>query len=747
MFHGDSVLTSTSQGSYVKVEHSGIAPTTEVTVTSRRGGWREELRRKYSTPLDETGYGCKPDRDVKSVSWQGSSGSSREPLRGDNRNSDGRKGSFDIHISYNYPGGKVQTNYSPSQKCSGYGLYYPVARKDTWAEPVDAMSNQSRSNSNSTSSLSTRQSQECIVQPMGSQEKVSQSQSNWSRSSTQDYPSSRMSQENVSYSRRSKDGALQSQEDVWSPTYSSARSHTWDSSKFASRAGKGTGDSVPRSLTTSSLSKMRTKGLEYSPPDSVPLSSVGSNLKPTRYSVSSSTSNLPQNVSPTRLIQYAPPHTALSAQRSAKSTSADNLQNAGSLSVHRSSLTGQKSGYALSGSRVKDYHEPNIPGRTFVVRIGDKVTVSPPSGPVTQTTCTNPVSINNTCSFGTTFALTRAPSGKSFDSRKNAQLPVSERKKQFEGAVRKDEVQQSPSSSGSYEMSTSTKRYKTEIEKLQSLGKIGDIVKRVQHFEVSNSSSSESGTPPPTNYNEKTPPPHELHITTVSPVYSPTHRQQSQTGARQQQPPMSSPLNQQSPPRILDQQVLQPQQHPPIQQPAIKVRKIATERYQPHGSPSNSRPNSTGTNVPVKVYLPQSTSAPSSPTVEETKGFEDAGLRSGSKCLMDTNGMSTSMINPPVRMDSVEGTFLSTENVSSSSLNSNNRPTRKVSYLTAVNAPICKQGKGENSSKLNSLFVYVYIYSYMRVYVFIYVFTWNCLLLAKLSSVLNLGMCLKYLVT
>ncbi|XP_064613570.1 uncharacterized protein LOC135477414 isoform X3 [Liolophura sinensis] len=689
MFHSDGGLISASQGSYVKVEHAGIAPTTEVTVTSRRGGWREELRRKYSTPLDETGYGCKPDRDIKSVSWQGSSGSPREPLRGDSRNSNGRKGSFDIRISYNYPSGKAQTNYSPSQKSADYGLYYPVVRKDLWAEPADTVSNQSRSNSNSMSSLSARQSQECVVQPLGSQEKLGQSQSSWTRSGTQDYPSLRLSQENMSYSRRSKDGALQSQEDVWSSPYSSARSHTWDSSKFASRTGKGASDSVPRSLTTSSLSKMRTKGMEYSPPDSTPLSSVGSNMKPVRYSVSSSTSNLPQNVSPTRLIQYAPPHTALSSQRSAKSTSADNLQNAGSLSVHRSSLGGQKSGYAVTGSRIKDYHEPNIPGRTFVVRIGDKVTVSPPSGPVTQTSCTNPVSMNNTCSFGTTFALTRAPSGKSFESRKNAQLPVSERKKQFEGTVRKEEVQQATASSGSYEMSTSTKRYKTEIEKLQSLGKIGDIVKRVQHFEVSNSSSSESGTPPPPNYSEKTPPPHEIHITTVPPMYSPTHRQQSQIGTRQQeQQQVPSPIPQQSPAQTQQQQQ---QQHPPVQQPAIKVRKISTERYQPPGSPSNSRPDSTGTNVPVRVCLPQSTSAPSSPTVEEAKGFEDAALRSGSKCLMDTNGMSTSMINPPLRMDSVEGTFLSTENVSSSSLNSNNRPTRKVSYLTAVNAPICKQ--------------------------------------------------------
>lgn len=110
------------------------------------------------------------------------------------------------------------------------------------------------------------------------------------------------------------------------------------------------------------------------------------------------------------------------------------------------------------------YEHPNQTSgtRTFIVKINDNGNESENDENQNQ----------NRNSYGTAFALTRSPHSTSIEIKAKERPRVSQRKKQFE--------------TGQIENSGSTpniNRYKTEIQKITSLGKFNSVSARLQNFE------------------------------------------------------------------------------------------------------------------------------------------------------------------------------------------------------------------------------------------------------------------------
>ncbi|XP_063420974.1 rho GTPase-activating protein 21-like isoform X2 [Mytilus trossulus] len=117
-----------------------------------------------------------------------------------------------------------------------------------------------------------------------------------------------------------------------------------------------------------------------------------------------------------------------------------------------------------STTRIYEHPSKNSNTRTFIVKINDSGTESENDENSNQ----------NRNSYGTAFALTRSPHSTSIEIKSKERPRVSQRKKQFE--------------SGQMENNGSTpnvNRYKTEIQKITSLGKFNSVSSRLQNFEKS----------------------------------------------------------------------------------------------------------------------------------------------------------------------------------------------------------------------------------------------------------------------
>lgn len=118
-----------------------------------------------------------------------------------------------------------------------------------------------------------------------------------------------------------------------------------------------------------------------------------------------------------------------------------------------------------STTRIYEHPSKNSNTRTFIVKIDSSGNESENDENQNQT--------QGRSSYGTAFALTRSPHSTSIEIKAKERPRVSQRKKQFESGQIENTQQNSPQ----------VNRYRTEIQKITSLGKFNSVSSRLQTFE------------------------------------------------------------------------------------------------------------------------------------------------------------------------------------------------------------------------------------------------------------------------